>query len=1039
MSVSNGQIANATTFNNAFLSKTDTSAANTTIGIIGLNNTSDVNSGSQVFNTQRLINEIRDTVGISAEGDASRKVYTSNNVVADGDDLNVAVGKIDAKFDQSTGHAHDNTPGAGGPVSASDLSDFNNYIADWQTFSITGAAGTDDDVSTQLTGETPGGGVSTEGVITSPPYNKVELRESTTDTYVEDAGGQRVYGRITEAVGVWTISYYTNEAGVETAHTLASQDVKVYFLKVFTMANRPTIPVDAGFIASLDLTADIVDASLTSRGAVSVGAQSFAGLKTLGDGVKIEDEISTPQTTQASGGALTALAYKPLVVVTGASTTTLQGIASGGDGKWIVIHNDSTGDLTIEHESASATAADRIFLPEATDITVGSQSSIEFFYDSGDSRWKQKSGSGSGTGSGSGGDLFKNYITNGNANSITGWSTYADAAGSEPVDGTGGTATGVTFSVNTSSPIDGTKDFKLSKDAADRQGKGVSYDFTTGTVTENQRFKIAYMYTASTDFTAGSNSDVRMFLYDITNSRIIRPARKELIVGSGIYESVWDTSSSTSYRLIFHIATTNALAWDLQFKFVSTGVGRILTGPNVEDMIADPNFTINNFGTITDYNIWRSIVADRLMVGHSSFTLGTPAAAIGSIQLPSGMKIDSSKFSSSSDIQVVGTWYIHAANVYGTGAYFGPLFYDGSDEDKIFYGNQSSGNAIVKLNGNGIGSAGNVFSLEFNVPIKGRSANQAIAGAGVIRMSDILANGTRVTSDPTALGEYRSRSKDTGVSNTFSDQAPTTPPTIADGIRLHGADYTSAQTSGEISLYDIFIGKNKSWKFVLYDSAGRIQSTQMYYDYKIVNSTVASGINLDYDESAGILRVNVGTNDLATNTNRNISTADSSGGTNDGYFDVYVADNDYQIQLAQNRNEVQVRVATGFGSVGDHTRTYSTLHKLFGDKIVYTPDATNGDYFTVYESNFYTITAIDGRAGALSEFGVTVNSSDTTVSFSALSADEVVVFTETDMASTGGAACCSARVWLDYGDVLRIQGANTLNVTTYAKVIITKG
>ena len=53
MTVSNGQLANQTTFNNAFVSK---SSNNTITGVQDLNNTSDINSGNQITNLQRAVN-----------------------------------------------------------------------------------------------------------------------------------------------------------------------------------------------------------------------------------------------------------------------------------------------------------------------------------------------------------------------------------------------------------------------------------------------------------------------------------------------------------------------------------------------------------------------------------------------------------------------------------------------------------------------------------------------------------------------------------------------------------------------------------------------------------------------------------------------------------------------------------------------------------------------------------------------------------------------------------------------------------------------
>lgn len=309
--------------------------------------------------------------------------------MANGDDRKVAIGKLDAEFNITTGHDHDGVNSK--QVSAADLADFNNYMASRQTFLVSPGVGTSNDVSVQLTGKTPGGDSVTAGVITTAPYNKVEIRDASTLTYIEDAQGQRVYGRITEALSVYTLTYYTNESGVETAHSLTSTNIIVFYTEVFTMGTRPTINEDAGFLPSLDVTADVVDASLTQRGVVSTGTQSFAGLKTFDDGIIINDYLATPKLDQASGGTITALTYAPLIKITGASTTTIQGIASGADGKKIIIHNASSGTLTIANEDAGATASNRLTLPGGLNLLIQTDKSAEFFYDSTSSRWRQVS------------------------------------------------------------------------------------------------------------------------------------------------------------------------------------------------------------------------------------------------------------------------------------------------------------------------------------------------------------------------------------------------------------------------------------------------------------------------------------------------------------------------------------------------------------------------------------------------------------------------------------------------------------------------
>ena len=71
-----------------------------------------------------------------------------------------------------------------------------------------------------------------------------------------------------------------------------------------------------------------------------------------------------------------------------------------------------------------------------------------------------------------------NYIANSSALVDTsGYSTYADAAGAAPVDGTGGSPS-VTFTRSTTTPLRGIADFNFTKDAANRQGQGVATDIT---------------------------------------------------------------------------------------------------------------------------------------------------------------------------------------------------------------------------------------------------------------------------------------------------------------------------------------------------------------------------------------------------------------------------------------------------------------------------------------------------------------------------------------------------------------------------------
>ena len=106
-------------------------------------------------------------------------------------------------------------------------------------------------------------------------------------------------------------------------------------------------------------------------------------------------------------------AAKAVVELTGATPTEIQGINSAHASKVVLIHNRSTANISILHEDAGATAADRITLPSGT-ITVLPQASIEFYYCVADSRWKVKSSAGGG---GAGGGIPVEFLFGSGLNS----------------------------------------------------------------------------------------------------------------------------------------------------------------------------------------------------------------------------------------------------------------------------------------------------------------------------------------------------------------------------------------------------------------------------------------------------------------------------------------------------------------------------------------------------------------------------------------------------------------------------------------------
>lgn len=84
-------------------------------------------------------------------------------------------------------------------------------------------------------------------------------------------------------------------------------------------------------------------------------------------------------------------ATKVLVEFTGSTATSLQGINSGQATQKIILHNRSSAVVTLKHQDAGATAADRFKLPNSVDLVLKPDNSLTLFYNITDARWKLES------------------------------------------------------------------------------------------------------------------------------------------------------------------------------------------------------------------------------------------------------------------------------------------------------------------------------------------------------------------------------------------------------------------------------------------------------------------------------------------------------------------------------------------------------------------------------------------------------------------------------------------------------------------------
>ena len=393
MTVSNGQLANQTTFNSSFMSReVDT----TTIGKVDLNNVAAA-SGASTVNVQKIVNSLASALGITtSEVYNFLFTYSSNVVGAANDTAFARLNALTLKFRVGVGlsHAHTGVDGSGEKISASDLLNINQYVAEWQAIIKTGVTGTSSVITTQMIGKVSGGGNVSYGVITGAPDNKCALFDSVTGQSFEDAGGQKVYGRVTYSAGVWTLTYYTNEAGVETSYNfVSSSNLQVFFLEVFSLSSRPTVPSSPEF-GSLDITGDVVDASEIYRGVVNILDQQFLGQKRFAEiGFK-------PATDAASTGSLTIPDTGVVVTrLTNAALTEIKGINSTKADAFRILVNATGVEVLIKHDSA-VSPAEGFLCFDSANVTMKPNAVAMAFYDSTSARWRVL-GSGGGTAGGS--------------------------------------------------------------------------------------------------------------------------------------------------------------------------------------------------------------------------------------------------------------------------------------------------------------------------------------------------------------------------------------------------------------------------------------------------------------------------------------------------------------------------------------------------------------------------------------------------------------------------------------------------------------
>lgn len=226
-----------------------------------------------------------------------------------------------------------------------------------------------------------------------------------------------------------------------------------------------------------------------------------------------------------------------------------------------------------------------------------------------------------------------------------GWTTFADGASATPVDGTGGSPNS-TWTRSTSSPLRGSASFLWTKSSgASRQGEGVSYAFTIDAADQGQVLQISFDYLVASGTFA--DNDMQVWVYDVTNAVMIQPAPTNILNTSVAqrWQGTFQTATnSTSYRLILYVPVTTNSANTVRFDNFEVGPQKKSYGPFISDWVSyTPTGSWVSNTTYTGR--WRR-VGDSAEIQYDLAIAGAPTSADLTLNLPSGLAIDTAKLAS---------------------------------------------------------------------------------------------------------------------------------------------------------------------------------------------------------------------------------------------------------------------------------------------------------------------------------------------------------------------------------------------------------
>lgn len=439
-------------------------------------------------------------------------------------------------------------------------------------------------------------------------------------------------------------------------------------------------------------------------------------------------------------------------------------------------------------------------------------------------------------GSGSGGI---NYISNPDAEqNATGHVAYADAAAATPVDGTGGSPN-ITITRSTSAPLRESASFLITKDAANRQGQGVSVDFTIDSADKNKSLMVSLDYEASSGYTGLSGTEYMVgYVLDVTNSVLIPLSNIYLPQGSGTQKVTFNSTTSTSYRLIFHIATTGTVAWTYKYDNLVVGPQEVTIGyPATSWASYTPTFTA--VGTPTNVNFqWRRDGDTMLIRGN--LTCGTTSLTAATITLPTGYSYPTA-FVTGDYKNQWGTWTSSnstRSHYYSSDGESGVITSDPSLATRLVFCHKGTQSGPDPDNMSNFWTSGDYVSVDIRIPIA-QWANTANFSSSLVE----YASNTNMASDSDDTTSF--------TNDPTGSQLPTVTYTANRSKRVRFKNPVVAGDTVQLQFFDF---NNNSWQDWKGGGSFDLQHFENNVGYGFGTVSAVSGTTTDFDIGFGQYR-----------------------------------------------------------------------------------------------------------------------------------------------------------------------------------------